>query len=54
MLVVFLFDKGTIESVIEKTGLLTYLKRDKKPDGEIVVERTEDPTAISETIQDPV
>ena len=54
VLVVFLFNRGTIESVIEKTGLLTYLRRDKQPSSDIVVERTEEPSAGSETIQDTV
>jgi spore germination protein GerM len=44
VLVVFLFNRGTIESVIEKTGLLTYIKRDKDKNTELVVERTEEPT----------
>ena len=48
VLVIFLFNKGTIESVIEKTGLLTYLKRDSKPDAEIVVKRTEEPSGTTE------
>lgn len=43
VLVVFLFNKSTIESVIEKTGLLTYLRRDKPPETEIVVKQTDDP-----------
>jgi germination protein M len=44
VLVVFLFNRSTIESVIEKTGLLTYLQRDGQPATEIVVERTEEPS----------
>lgn len=44
VLVIFLFNKSTIESVVEKTGLLTYLKRDKKPESEIVVKRTDQPS----------
>jgi spore germination protein GerM len=44
VLVVFLFNRSTIESVIEKTGLLTYLQRDRKPVTEIVVERREEPS----------
>ena len=52
VLVVFLFNKSTIESVIEKTGLLTYLKREKRPDAEIVVKRTEKPSGETETYPD--
>jgi len=52
VLVVFLFNRSTIESVIEKTGLLTYLKRDKQPDTDIVVKRTDEPSKTPETAPD--
>ncbi len=45
VLVIFLFNRNTIDSVLDKTGLLTYLKRDKpSAEEEIVVERTDDTT----------
>ena len=52
VLVVFLFNKGTIESVVEKTGLLTYLRRDKEPKNDLSVERTEESDEVAESAQD--
>ena len=44
VLVIFLFNKNTIGTVLEKTGLLTYLQRDRQPSEEITVERTDELT----------
>ena len=52
VLVIFLFNRGTIETVVEKTGLLTHLKRNKPSESELVVERTDDPSG--EAITDSV
>jgi germination protein M len=42
VLVIFLFNRNTIGTVLDKTGLLTYLKRDRPPGDEITVERTDE------------
>jgi spore germination protein GerM len=52
VLVVFLFNKGTIESVVEKTGLMTYLTRDKEPKNDLLVERNQQPDNGTDSVQD--
>jgi germination protein M len=46
VLVVFLFNRNTIESVIDKTGLLTYIKKDRPVIEQPVIER------VAETVEE--
>ena len=52
VLVIFLFNRNTIETVLDRTGLMNYLSRDKRPetpDVEVVVPDSERPTVAVDT-----
>lgn len=55
VLVIFLFNRGTIESVLDKTGLMTHLRREKPSDDALVVKRNDEAVdSIHEEDQAPV